>query len=314
MGEAAGFRGYMSIYDESVWATRPGSPTRVHMPLETIDLMFRPENRRSNVFAGVLPPKHSKNFRGMVTGSIGGPLLAYVKSTRPLAKHLIDWGMPSGNATYLPSIGGDWYEGETGELGSQFNGLRCNTFTVSGTEDSGRIDFAAEVMGESEDPKSSSFLAIPDDMEMLSDFDFDKVIFTIDSVEVLISQFSIKQTNGVKAKYMNVPGGTPARLFRSMRTVEIQVTPIRDDYSWDTICQALGSSDHDISIKIAGYHNGTGTAMTDLTTATFATPRANYVNHARQGGREELLMNQLNFFALKPDSASDILTTTWAEE
>lgn len=312
MADIVGFGDYAVIYPETVWGTRPVSPTRTPIPVTQCGLKFAAETRKHNLYTGVLPRKHSTNFRGMVAGPFNAPLFGWVKNAKPLARWLIEWGMPATNAVDLPSYGVQWHSGDADEASNQYNGCRVNDMTISGSEDSGFVDAALNLMGKSDEALATGdILAVPDDMEKLVDFSFKDVTFTLDSVATLCASFSIKQTNGLKPKYLN--SATPSRLYRTSRIIEVNLVPLRLDDTWDIICRALGMSEHTLTVAMSGPHNGTGTGGTTNTTVSFAFPRLSYQNHAPTGGREDILTDGLNFEALKPDTVSDIMAVTWGE-
>jgi len=312
--EILGTKKYLVLADESTWGTTPGEPVYVHLPVTEYNVRFRPQNRQANPYIGLYQRKHSKNFRGQPTGQLNTPLYGWVDAgiEMSLAEYLLSWAFEGHEDTDLPSKLAEWAEGPN-VANKRHNGLRVNSATLSGSDDSGVIELSLELQGKSEAGQNvvTAAQTLPADRNRILEMEFADCTFKLGGSTVGVKSFQLQIQHGLKAEYLN--SYTPSLLVKTQRVLTLSLVLVKNSDTYDTCRRAVTSTEMTGQIVLKGLHNGTGTAETNWTVATLDFGRLALVDVDEQGGKEDLATQPLNFAVLKPETTDNDLEITWTE-
>lgn len=312
--EILGAKKYLVLANESTWGTTPGSPDYVHLPVTDYNVRFRPQNRQANPYAGIYQRKHSRNFRGMPSGQLNTPLYGWVLTppATSIAEYLLTWAFANHETADLPSKLAEWAEGPN-VANKRHNGLRVNSATLQGSDDSGVVELQLDLMGKSEVGQStvSSAQTLPADRNKLVDMEFADCTFQLAGSAVSVKSFSLQVQHGLKAEYLN--SYTPSLLVKSQRVVTLSMVLIKNSDTYDAFRRATSQTEFTGQIVVKGLHNGTGGEETNWTVGTIDFPRLSLTDVDEQGGKEDLSTQTLNMAVLKPDTSSNDLAIAWSE-
>jgi hypothetical protein len=304
---------YLVLADETTWGTTPASPGYVHLPVTDYNVKFTPQNRQANPFTGLFQRKHSKNFRGMPSGALNCPLYGW-KLTPPgtsIAEYLMTWAFGAHETADLPSKLAEWAEGPN-VANKRHNGLRVNSATLQGSDDSGVVELSLDLQGKSEvgNDVVTAAQTLPTDRNKLLDMEFADCTFELAGVAVNLKSFSLQVQHGLKVEYLN--SFTPALLVKTQRVLTLSMVLIKDADTYDAYRRATEATEFTGQIVVKGLHNGTG-ATGNWTVGTIDFPRLALLDVADNGGREDIINQSLSLVALKPDTSSNDMTVTWSE-
>lgn len=309
--EIHGEKSYLVLVAESAWGTTPETPTWIHVPVDSYGVAMNRDRRNADSFLGIRQKKHGRSFRGMPAGPLVLPFYGWEPSgsADSLAKTLIEWALnnAAANAIELPSMAIQWAEGPD-VANVVHNGMRVNSLTIAGDADSGRVMLTFDLMGKTEAAVATA-QTIPDDRELCVEADFSDCTFSIATVAVSLASFSITISNNLQVKYLN--GTSPAFIVSPARTITVQMTRVKNSDTYGALQRAFAESEVALELVIKGKHNGTGAGGTN-NILTIAVPRAQFVN-PEVARAKDLMMEPLNFQALKPDTSGLELTTTWTQ-
>lgn len=305
-------KSYLVIGAESTWGTVPGSPTYIHLPVDSYGVAMQRDRRNATPFLGIRSRKHGKSFRGMPSGQLSCPFYGFEPSgsSTSLAQTLIDWALnlASPNATELPSYFAEWAEGPD-VANVQHAGLRVNNLTIAGDAGSGRVMLNLDLMGKTEAALATA-QTLPDDRELCVEAEFSDCTFSYGGSAISLESFQLSIANNLAPKYLN--GTSPALLLASQRVITWSITPIKNSDTFAALNRAFAESESTGQIVIKGLHNGTGASGT-YNQVTIAINRTSFVQADDQRGFGEVAMEPRTFDCLKPDSSSNELTLTWAQ-
>ena len=319
--EILGSKSYLALISETTWGTNPdsasgagsgtggGAVSAVHVPVDEYSVRFRPENRQANPFLGIYQRKHSKNFRGMLQGSLRCPLYGAsqggVMGGKSLAEWLMDWAFESHESNDLPSKTAYWHEGP-GTANQEHNGLRVNQATLQGSDDSGIIEISLDLMGQREDALASN-VALPNDRDKIVEFEFQDAAFQLAGSAVTLKSFNLQLTRGLQAHYLN--SYHPSFLFPGDYAMTLQMVLAKNANTYDAIRRAETTDERTGRITLRGLHNGTMAGTYAQVTIDFDRLHTMDVDDDR--ARQNLNFQTLNFVVLKPDTANNGFRTTW---
>lgn len=312
--EISGGLSHLHLYNETVWGTKPGSPNYVFVPCNDYGVAFAAENRKANPYVGLFQRKHSKNFKGMPTGALACSLYGHHVNwdgvagvDGSLAEYLLSWAFDNPGSAWLPSKGAQWAEGPD-TANREHNGLRVNSLTLSGGEDTGIVAAQFDLRGKTETALVTA-PTIPTDMETLPEFEFADATLTVDSTDLEFSNFSLQLQNGLKPKYR--ANRNPSLLPRTQRILSFTFALVKNSDTYQAAVRTLTSmTEYDIQLSLQAPHNGTGATGT-TTTLEIDMPRCALVNPDDQRSIEELTMTTINLDVLKPDTAENDVILTW---
>ena len=307
--EILGAKSYLVLETESTWGTTPGS-TWVHMPVHEYSVKFRPERRNSVPFLGLRQRKHGKNFRGMPSGTLRTSLFGQVDSgaSVSLAQYLLDWALANPETQTRPSKSAQWAEGP-GVADKAHTGLRVNQLTLSGSEDSGFVEVALDLMGKS-DAVEGSIETLPTDREKIQEMEFFDCTFALAGSSVNLASFQYVVNHNLKPYYLN--SYTPTLIEPGGLVETLQFTLIKNAATYDAYRRATTATEVTGQIVCKGLHNGTGSGSNTIVTIDF--DRLSYVNHDDQVDFNSLTKIPLQFDVLKPDSSSNGITITYSDD
>ena len=301
------------------WGTKPVSPSTFLLPLDTCDVNLRKDRRNNKPYFGQFATKHGRSYRGMPQGNMAGALHGYKPANLSIsiAEWLFNQALNDPTATEINSFGIEDVQGPD-LTNKQINGLRFNTFTLQGSESSGRVEWSGDVMGKSESQVDTTSYSVPDDMEKLLDFEFQDVTFELDLAggtswtEWKIDSFNLTCNNGLKPKYLN--SRTPTMLKRTMRDRNFQVVIPKHVDTWDDYARVLTSdAEPSARLTLLGLHNGT--LSNAYTKVIIVFPRLQLVSGPQdRWAVEDYAMQTLDFQCLKPDTSTNELTHTWSTQ
>lgn len=309
--EIHGEKSYLSLVAESTWGTTPGGPTYIHVPVDSYGVSMNRDRRSASPFLGIRQQKHGRSFRGMPAGQMVVPFYGFepTGSTDSLAKTLIEWALnqASAQAIELPSMAIEWAEGPD-VANVIHNGMRVNSLTIAGDADSGRVMLTFDLMGKTETAVVTA-QTIPEDRELCVEADFSDCTFAIATVAVALASFNITIANNLQVKYLN--GTSPAFIVSPARVITAQMVRVKNSDTYGALNRAFVESEVALEFVMKGKHNGTGAGGTN-NILTVGMPRAQFIN-PEVARAKDLMTEPLNFQALKPDSSSLEITTTWSQ-
>lgn len=309
--EFVGAQQFCHIYAETTFNVKPGSPVYIPCPVPTFDVGFRPETRLPRPFHGFFQSKGQRRPFGQVAGALGGPLLGYHVSTKSIAQWLTEWAFNNPESSDLLSKGIQWQQGPN-IADEEYHGVVINTFSITGSEESGVVEFSADTLGcrktELDTPQS-----VPTNTYDLTDFEFADCEFSIDTVDVPdLSAFTLNQNNAPKFK--RGLSRTPTLIKRGTNQTGFQFVIPKNGNTYTMINEDLGEEvDFALELVIRALHKGSG-ASDDWTVGTLTIPKARFTLAADQGGLEDIKMVAVDCNLMKPESSSHALSWAWTLE
>ncbi|MBS0206638.1 MAG: hypothetical protein JSS49_27490 [Planctomycetes bacterium] len=302
-------KSYAVLIDESTWATMPGTPTRIHVPVTSCGVKFTPKRRNSQQRVGLFQRKYGRNVSGHPAGSLVTPLYGWHPTglTTSLAQWLMEWGYLDQEATFPRSKILEWAEGPD-TANSRHLGLRVNSATLAGSADNG-ISLTLDLIGES----TANFATadtLPDNRNKLVEFLFEDLTFTLDSNVTPIGSFQWQVQRGLQPQYWD--SRSPQSLPKSQWVETFSVTPPKQGHAWEDAVRALDMYEVAASLVLKGLHNGTGTGGTDWTVLTLTLPRLSLID-AAEAEQNGIYNEPLTFDVLKPDTSDLSSTMAWTE-
>lgn len=302
------------MYAESAWGTTPETPARVLMPLDTYGINFMTDRRTSQPQIGQYGRKHGRRFRGRPEGSMGGPLFPQFDSstTKSKAQWLLEWVFGGEANINLPSIGIEVAEVGITDAGKRHAGMRCSQFTLTGSEDSGRIDWSATTTGKSEALLAAgSYQSVPNDLNLLTDFEFADCILTIGTEVQEMKSFTITRNQPLQVHYLG--SRNPSALVKSARETTLQLVILKETSGYDAIRRDVeNETELDVNLLLKGKHEGTG--ANTYTTISIDMPRAQISQVTDGHSRDNISTVTIDCDSLKPDSASADISFTYDTE
>ena len=308
-------KSYAHFYNESTWATKPGSPSYVFCPVLNYGVQLRRESRNAATFTGLRQRKHGQHFRDTLSGGVTVPLYGWRPSglAMSLAEYFLVWAFGSGGSTdavMLASKGVEWAEGPD-VANQRHHGLRINSATLSGSADSGFVQLALDLIGKNDEAVTTA-QTIPNDMEKCVEFEWADCAFEIGGSAVELRSFQLQIQNGLRGEF--VGGRSISLLPASQRVVSLQMELVKSANTWDVYRRTAADTETNAELTLKGLHNGTGTAETSYAVSTITLPRIRYGMHEDQRGRDGLSFLPLQFDVLKPDSSSNDVAIVMSEE
>lgn len=318
--EILGSKSYLMLKTESTWGTNPDTQSGsavsgtgsdgnwVHLPVDEFGVRFRPENRQAQPFLGIRQRKHSKNFRGMPSGTIRGALYGWSPDgiNVSLAEYLFDWLLESPESDGLPSKTAIWAEGPD-VANSEYNGLRCGSVTLQGSDDTGFIEYSAELMGRYADPQGHA-PTVPNNRHKAVDFEFQDASFQLGGSSVSVKSFNLSLDRGLQPHYFD--SYTPQLLLPGDYAMSLQLVIAKNANTYDAIRRATTDTETTAQVNLQGLHNGSlGSGTSAKVQIDF--DRVHYIDVDDDRARQNLNFQTLNFAVLKPDTANAAFRTTW---
>ncbi|HEY4263388.1 MAG TPA: phage tail tube protein [Schlesneria sp.] len=303
-------RSYAVLYDESTWNTVPGSPTKIHVPVTSCGVKFKPQRRSNQQRAGLFQRVYGRNIKGNPDGSIVSPLYGWTATggTTSLAQYLMEWGFLDQEVTFPRSKGLEWAEGPD-TANTRHSGLRVNTATLAGSADNG-ISLTLELMG-ADSVNFATAATKPTSRNKLVEFIFEDTTFTLNSVAIPYSAFQWQVQRGLQPTFFN--DRRPTSMPKSQWVETFSITPPKQGHAWEDLVRDLEMQEFAGTLTMKGLHNGTGTEDTDFTTLSVDFPRLSLID-ADEAESNGLYNEPLTFDVLKPDTTDASSTMTWDEE
>lgn len=313
-----GSKSYLYLVSEDIWGINPfdasgsGSTLQqaVHVPVTSYGVKFNPENRQGNPYLGVFDRKHNYNFRGMPAGTLVSPLYGYYPDgySKSIAQYLMEWAFDSPAECELPSKTAYWAEGPS-IADKEHNGLRVNSATLTGSDDSGMLELSLDLMGRYDSNPSTGLQSVPNDREKLVDMEYHRTTAALAGVAITPKSFTLTRQHNLQVHYLN--SFEPTLLVKTQMVTTLQLSIPKNTNTYDAYRRLSTSTEMTGQIVGKGLHNSTGPSGT-LTTMTIDFPRLSLVNVEDQGGKDDVLFLNLNFVVLKPDTSAQQMTFTWA--
>jgi hypothetical protein len=301
-------KSYAVLIDETTWATMPGSPVRIHVPVNSCNVRFKPKRRNAQSRVGLFQRKYGRNTSGYPTGNMVMPLYGWHPTglATSLAQMMLEWGFLDQENIFPRSKALEWAEGPD-VANSRHLGLRVNSATLAGG-DSG-ILLTLELVGQS----SANFAtanALPDNRNKLVDFLFEDVQFTLNSVATPIGSFTWQVQRGLQPQFWD--SASPQSLPKTQWTETFSVTPPKQGHAWEDMRNELGMQEVPAQLVLKGLHNGTGGDGTEWTVLTIDFPRLSLIDVDEQESNG-IYNEPLTFDVLKPDTTDLSSSMTWSE-
>lgn len=300
---------YAVLIDESTWATMPGSPVRVHVPVTSSSVKFAPKRRNLAPRTGLFQRKHGRTISGQPNGQIAVPLYGWIPTglTYSLAQWLLEWGFLDQEQKFRRSKILEWAEGPN-IANDRHLGLRVNSATLAGSEDNG-IALTLDVIGQ-DTANFATANALPTNRNLLVEFLFEDATLTLDGSAAPMSAFQWQVQAGLQSHYWNA--SRPQSMPKSQWTETFSVTPPKQGHSWVDKVRTGGMQEVAATLNLKGLHNGTGTGGTNWTTVAVALPRLSLIN-ADEAEQNGVINEPLTFDVLKPDTSDNGSAMTFGE-
>lgn len=309
-----GAKSYLTIAEESVWGTSPGSPVYYHLPVTAYGVTMKKDRRNTRPVLGLRQRKHGRSFRGMPSGSLTCMWYGYKpnSNTKSLAEILTTWAFGSPESIDLPSRLMDWAEGPD-VSNVRHNGMRVNSATLEGSADAGTVTFSLELMGKTETALATA-QTLPADREKIVEADFADCTFTLGGVSLgsdSVRSFKYTLSNSLAATYCG--SQSPSFLTTGDRVESLSLVLMKTDDAYNALNRAFVEDYTTAVIVIKGLHNGTGTGGTNYTVCTITFNLLAFINPDDSRDIGKLIEQGLNFDVLKPDTSDDGVTIAWTE-
>lgn len=302
------------MYLETAWGATPETPARVLMPLDTYGVSFLADRRTSLPQIGQYGRKHGRRYRGRPQGSMSGPLFPQFDSSTGKSKTqwLLEWVFGGETSINLPSIGIEVAEVGIADAGKRHAGMRCSQFALTGSEDSGRVDWAATATGKSEALLAAgSYQAVPDDLGLLTDFEFADCVLTIGSAVQEMKSFQITRSQPLQVHYLG--SRNPSAIVKGGRETGLQLVILKETAGYDAIRRDVeNETELDVNLVLKGKHEGT--ASDTYTTISIDMPRAQVATVTDAHSRENVSTVTIDCDSLKPDSSAAEISFTYGTE
>lgn len=301
-------RSYAVLIAEATWATLPGAPTRIHVPVNSCGVRFRPKRRNAQQRVGLFQRKHASN----VSGHPSGPLVCELYGWHPtglttsLAQFMMEWGFLDQEAQFPRSKILEWAEGPDAS-NTRHLGLRVNSATLAGTADNG-ITLSLDLIGQ-DSVNFATASALPDNRNKLVEFLFEDLTFTLDGTVTPISGFTWQVQRGLQPSYWD--NNRPQSMPKTQWVETFSVTPPKQGHAWEDKVRSGGMQEVAATLALKGLHNGTGTTG-NWTTLSIAFPRLSLIDADEQEANG-IYAEPLTFDVLKPDTTDPSSTMTWGE-
>jgi hypothetical protein len=319
-----GARKYLTMYDESSWGVMPGSPQKFHIPVTDYSVKFVPVGRQSNPYLGGFQRMHNRhNYKGMPSGGMTVPLYGWYAPNMgtSVAQYFLDWAFGTLEGNLLPSKACEWAEGPD-IANKRARGLRVNSATLSGSDDTGQISLVLELKGQDEDGISDGVdpiptaATLPTNRYKLVDFEFhnDTTFYLGPNGNELMKpkSFQIQAQFGLKEEYNNQ--NRPDQMPRTQTVITAQFSFAKNSDTYDAIRRSPNETEYVGQILLKGLHMGTSPNNgTNWNQVQIDLPRCSYVSHDDQGGIQDLAFQQLSFVVLKPQNSSPSLLLTYSD-
>lgn len=301
---------FTHFYAETTYGTKPGSPTRVLVPLEDYGVAVQQRRGQSRPRIGLRVGKHSHNTGHMLSGQISGKLTGYHPSglSKSIAQYLMEFAFPDPDAD-LDSFGVESAQGPD-VANQQHNGLVFGSFTLSGSEDDDSISFTADLMGKSEEALATA-AAIPNDLEKLSQFDFSGSQLVIDGASTPTEFRGLQLQNQLNTTLKYNANRTPSVVCRGEQVITFSYDIYKDDDVYHAIKRASSAGTdtyQDIALTLFGRHNGSSTNT--YTQLDIDMPYCHVLDVVDR--IDVPTVSTISLQVLKPDSASEAIALTWS--
>lgn len=318
--EILGGLSYLMLASEDIWGSNPmgasGSGSNasgsaqdyMFCPVSEYSVRFRPENRQSANFLGLMQQKHSTNYRGRPSGNLVAPFIGWApdNSSISLAEKLMQWGFASHEDTTPPSMSAAWAQGPN-VANLLHNGLRVNSASLSGSADSGEVSISLSLDGKTE-AALATMPALPVDMEKMIDARFADVTLTLGGSTVQIKDFNWTVQSPLIVEYLNA--FVPQQILKARHIETFSCTLLKNSATYDAYRRLTTDTELAATLVVKALHNGT--LSDSYAQVSISLPRLHLLDADDQFSLADLTRQPLSFVALKPDSSSNASAMTWS--
>lgn len=301
----------LHLIDEVTWGTKPGSPTRIWVPVSSYDVKLDVATRQSQLFVGNSKQHHSRKTNGTVQGNLTAPMFGWehAGSAVSIAEYLYTWGFADpADACARASKTAEWTEGP--DLANrEHNGLRVNTATLSGDSSSGQITISLDLMGKDEVALVSAATP-PTATNGLVDFSFEDAVISLGGSVVEVKSFSWKQENNLVAEFAS-GSDRPYLLIQNEVKNMLSITLNKADDTYAALIRAAAEATMTGEIVVSGPHAGTGASGTN-TVLTIAINKLVLLSAPSSFSKGQIATEQLEFIAIKPSGTDPVFSSTWS--
>ncbi len=318
--EIIGGLNYLMLASEDVWGSNPvgaaGSGSNASgsaqdywfCPVKEYSVRFRPENRQSQNFIGLMTQKHSTNFRGRPSGGLTAPFIGWKAGnlTTSLAQQLMEWGFANHTNQTPPSKTGVWAVGPN-VSNLLHNGLRVNSASLIGSADSGEVDIQLGLDGKTEALMATA-PTLPVDMEKMIDARFADVTLSLGGTQVQIKDFNWTVQSTLIVEYLN--SFNPSFILKARHVETFSCTLLKNSSTYDAYRRAASDTEIAGVLVVKALHNGT---LSDTyAQVSISLPRMHLLDADDQISMTDLTRQPINFVVLKPDTSAQPSAMTWS--
>jgi hypothetical protein len=307
---------YLFLVDESEWGQFPGSSgsagagTYYFCPVLSYGVKATPLVRTAQRHTGLHQDKHQSIYGADVAGSISAHLHGYKPSgvSITLAEKLMTWAFGEPETKEVSSKAAEWADGPN-VANVRHTGLRVNQATLVGNAQSGDLVLNMDTIGKEEYGLVTA-QTIPADMEKGVDMQMVDCVFTVDGTATLVQSFQHQLNRNltpIRLSGSHWIAGCPA----GRRDETLSITFPLESRKWLDYRRLATATEIACTITMQGLHNGTGSTGS-YTKLTRVFNRLSLVDQQRQGDFDVIMQN-VPFRVLKPDSSSNGFTDTWSE-
>lgn len=315
MPELAGWQRYLVMRKEDAWGVKSSINPDIPIPYAEYSVATRVEVRAANLFTGVRPRRHARPYRANIAGRLAMPLVAYYVADKSMAQHLLEWAMSGAASPFLPS-----YTAELSEVdidNKRHLGLRVDSMTLAGDAETGIVSLSLELQGKSElgGIVAPTLTTPAPPVEFL----FSGVTLYLSDAStassaggeeesVAIHSFRLRIDNNLRVHH--VASFPPTVIAAGVRETSLRFRVLKSSNTFDVIRRAMDSTERACRLVLLGRHLGTGPSG-EFTRIEFHFDRLSFAGAVDHGKPNDLVSQEVDWIALKPDTTSSDVDVTF---
>jgi hypothetical protein len=246
------------------------------------------------------------------------PLVGYYVAGKSLARHLLEWALDGSASPFLPSYTAELSEADIDN--KRHLGLRVDAMTLAGDAEMGIVSLSLELQGKSElggivapalttpaPPVEFLFSGVA---LYLSD-DATASSASGEGESIAIRSFRLRIDNNLHVHH--VASYLPTVIAAGVRETSLRFSVLKSSDSFDVIRRAMDSTERACRLVLLGRHLGTGPSG-EFTRIEFHFDRLSFAGAVDRGKPNDLVSQEVDWIALKPDTTSSDVDVTFGLE